>query len=358
RGPVSLGRLLGKSAGAVRISARRSMCWPEAGPVQSSPAIRPHPALSLSPQCIAVPDVFTLVGKTGTGDANLTAADLLPLCTGVLLYLSDPVGTCTAVKGGQWAGQVRAFLASFSNGNPAAGPTPEKVAELWLRTPKTPLCCSATVSGQVAADMAGQVLVMVGYHALLGDCFHALPPPHYFLGYIFRRYGNESQNLTLDGLTALMGQLAVGEEDQHTDHHHDEALCLRPSDLLEIYGLDPAAGISSSDFTNLSPALIQQQISGACSIPQQRYLYGSLATLVICLCALFGITLLLCTTCASAYPYVIQGFVSLAVGSLTGDLLAVLGGLYAFFLLEKFFSILGQEEQQVRGWGREVGPFG
>ncbi|XP_067416239.1 zinc transporter ZIP4 [Emydura macquarii macquarii] len=418
-------------------------------------------------KCIAGPDVFTLVGRTGTGDANLTAAELLPLCAGVLLYLTDPAATCAAVKGGQWAGETRAFITSFSSGNPAAGPTPEKVAELLggLREnyrdadrhqpcldARRVLEASAEVSGRVAPEVAGRVLVTVAYRALLGDCFHALPPPHYFLGYIFHRYGNHSQNLTLDGLTALMGRLAVGSEEEHADHNHDDAaptdhlheesapapqanhtdpedplaprhsgaagrlrrslpgqgepddpslvwdkLCLSPSHLLEIYGLDPAAGISGPDFTGLSPALIQQQLSGACAIRQQsapdgrltvaeRYLYGSLATLLICLCALVGIALLLCATCASVYPYVIQGFISLAVGSLTGDavlhlipqflglhahaseghahgaeevgtrdatwkLLAVLGGLYAFFLLEKFFSVLGHEDQEEKAGG-------
>lgn len=56
-------------------------------------------------------------------------------------------------------------------------------------------------------------------------------------------------------------------------------------------------------------------------LPFPEYLYGSLATLAICLCALFGIVLLLCTACIGAYQYVIQVFVSLAVGSLTGDAL-------------------------------------
>uniref|UniRef100_A0A8C3P9T8 Zinc transporter ZIP4 n=1 Tax=Chrysemys picta bellii TaxID=8478 RepID=A0A8C3P9T8_CHRPI len=344
------------------------------------------------------------------------------LGAGVLLYLTDPAATCAAVRGGQWVAEAGAFLTSFSSGNPAAGPTAEKVAEL--------LGGITAVSGRVAADVAGRVLVTVTYHVLLGDCFHALPPPHYFLGYIFRRYGNESQNLTLAGLTTLMGQLALGPEDEHTDHHHDDErplswlralgrgglrsvawvpptpsvtphlcfqMCLSPGDLLEIYSLDPDAGISGPDFTSLSPALLQQQLSGACSVPHlsapgnrlteaERYIYGSLATLVICLCALLGIVLLLCTACASAYPYVIQGFVSLAVGSLTGDallhlipqflglhshadeghahgaeeagtrdtiwkLLAVLGGIYVFFLLEKFFSLCVLLRQEEAGGG-------
>uniref|UniRef100_A0A8C3XKT6 Uncharacterized protein n=1 Tax=Chelydra serpentina TaxID=8475 RepID=A0A8C3XKT6_CHESE len=326
----------------------------------------PAPALPLSPQCLSVPDVFTLVGKAGTGDANLTAAELPQLGAGVLLYLTDPAATCAAVRGGQWAAQAGAFRTSRRC---HLAPTLS-----WLR-----LQASAAVSDRVAADVAGRVLVIVTYHVLLGDCFHPLPPPHYFLGYIFRRYGNESQNLTLAGEARIrvgLGSVAWVPPPWSVTHHLCFQMCLSPGDLLEIYSLAPDTGISGPDFTGLSPALIQQQLSGACSVLHlsvpgarltvaERYIYGSLATLVICLCALFGIVLLLCTACASAYPYVIQGFVSLAVGSLTGDLLAVLGGIYAFFLLEKFFSVLGGDEHEVCGGdggrgqlGREMGHFG
>ncbi|XP_073412639.1 zinc transporter ZIP4 isoform X3 [Dendrobates tinctorius] len=118
-----------------------------------------------------------------------------------------------------------------------------------------------------------------------------------------------------------------------------------------------------------------------------EYIYASIATLIVCLCALFGIVVLLCSACTAAYQYIIQFFVSLAVGSLTGDailhlipqflglhshsetdghahsqeedrthiwkLLAVLGGLYAFFLLEKIFGLLikheGDEDNEGHG---------
>ncbi|XP_029442300.1 zinc transporter ZIP4-like, partial [Rhinatrema bivittatum] len=175
-------------------------------------------------------------------------------------------------------------------------------------------------------------------------------------------------------------RLNVSERETHTTSW--DTMCFSPAEILEIYRINPVMGISASDFTQLSPALIQQQLSSACRAghlnPEpsgklstaEKYLYGTISTLIICLCSVFGITLLLCTTCISAYQYIIQLFVSLAVGSLTGDailhlipqflglhshahgdhpaedrtntwkLLAVLGGLYAFFVLEKFFSIL------------------
>jgi len=49
------------------------------------------------------------------------------------------------------------------------------------------------------------------------------------------------------------------------------------------------------------------------------YLYGSLATLLICLCAIFGLLLLGCASYSAASHYIIQTFLSMAVGALTGD---------------------------------------
>lgn len=194
-----------------------------------------------------------------------------------------------------------------------------------------------------------------------------------------------------------------GSEEQDVHQNIWDTVCLNPGDIFKIYGIDSAVGITRPDFTRLSPALVQQQLSKACTASRnvpaegrlttaEKYIYGSLATLVVCLCALFGIVVLLCTACISAYQYVIQTFVSLAVGSLTGDamlhliprflglhshshgegnahhhhgaeghdhlwkLLAVLGGLYLFFLLEKFFTLLGHsrdEEASESGKGHQ-----
>ncbi|XP_035169594.1 zinc transporter ZIP4-like, partial [Oxyura jamaicensis] len=102
-----------------------------------------------------------------------------------------------------------------------------------------------------------------------------------------------------------------------------------------------------------------------------EYLYGSLATLVICLASLVGAVVVLCSRCPRTHHYVLQLLLALAVGTLTGDallhllpqflqlhshaagahahaagaegtwqLLAVLGGLYGFFLLEALLGIL------------------
>ncbi|XP_043923656.1 zinc transporter ZIP4 [Protopterus annectens] len=174
------------------------------------------------------------------------------------------------------------------------------------------------------------------------------------------------------------------QDGEHSEIHIWNSTCFSAEELTKIYHVKNETGISRTEFADISSALVQQLLSGACSLTQtspptasdltdaEKYIYGTIATFIICLFALFGITVLLCTTCSSMYQYVIQFFVSLAVGSLTGDsvlhlipkflglhghsedgndhssedkiytwkLLSLLGGLYAFFLLEKLFDIL------------------
>ncbi|XP_032079387.1 zinc transporter ZIP4 [Thamnophis elegans] len=484
-------------------------------------------------KCLSSANVFELVGKTASGEVNLTSAELLTFSAGLVFYFSDPADACEAMAKKRWVAEVHDFQNKFFNGSPLAGPNREKVARQMLLIQKNAksikkeepcaemdeiLNRSASVTPRVASKPARQVLAFLSYHVLRGGCFRALPHQHYFLDYIFQHYSNATHNLTLAGLTKLMVQLEVGpgrkdgghdhghdhdghdhthdghdhdghdhthdghdhsdhghdghthddhdhdhknathgghDHDDHSDHHHGnetghhhgnetghhhgnetghhhgnetahhhmephgnrsspvrskrspaevqeqhdvhqniwDTVCLSPADIFKIYEIDDAVGISRPDFTRLSPALVQQKLSKACTAPRkvpeegrlttaEKYIYGSLATLVVCVCALFGIVVLLCTTCIGAYQYVIQTFVSLAVGSLTGDamlhlipkflglhshahtegdahlhhgpeandklwkLLAVLGGLYLFFLLEKFFTLLGHSHEE------------
>lgn len=112
-----------------------------------------------------------------------------------------------------------------------------------------------------------------------------------------------------------------------------------------------------SGLARLSPALVQQILSGACTgtadshasdgltttesrcgrgfsppprwlcltpplpLGPPEFLYATLANVLITLTALIGIVMLLCTSCTDVFQLVIQFCVSLAVGSLTGDAL-------------------------------------
>ncbi|XP_036809361.1 zinc transporter ZIP4-like isoform X2 [Oncorhynchus mykiss] len=275
------------------------------------------------------------------------------------------------------------------------------------------------------------------YHALQGDCMtaRALPEEDYFLDFIFNSFG--SDNITIHELEGLMKSLQLGgihEEDHdhrdqkghHNDHGHDdhvdhdhsdhstvsrgrggrsggdafrtsheegyhhrnisswELTCFSPEELIKIHGLN-GSSLSRSDVARLSPALVQQLLSGACNSispptgpldqlsTTEKFVYASIANLLICLAALVGVMVLLCTSCSSVFQLVIQFCVSLAVGSLTGDallhllpmflglhvhsegtdhshseevpdyickILVMMAGIYCFYLMETIFSII------------------
>ncbi|XP_059528551.1 zinc transporter ZIP4 isoform X2 [Myotis daubentonii] len=268
-------------------------------------------------------------------------------------------------------------------------------------------------AGAGAPGSPGSVVAALLDHVQNGSCIHALPTPQYFVDFVFRQHQGDTPNITLDELAALMQHLGVGgtavsHGDHSDDHHHHplrkrahrapsnsstsvwDTVCLNARDVMAVYGLPEQTGVSPEAWALLSPALLQQQLSGACS-PQpshpaqdqlsqaEKYLYGSLATLLICLASVFGLLLLICTTCSRATHYVIQAFLGLAVGALTGDallhltpkvlglhqhgghsvlggdhddhstqpiwrLLVALGGLYTFFLFEKLCDLLLPQE--------------
>ncbi|XP_044514268.1 zinc transporter ZIP4 [Gracilinanus agilis] len=382
-------------------------------------------------KCITVENVLALGGQSSV----LHSRDVARFCAGMALYLSDPEGTCAAIQGGSWGSQADSLLHSLASaGAHYANILNRLLQQIQGHYPEgTGHGESCMDTHQILEEAAGapgpegqgpsRALAAVLDHILAGSCFHVLPSPQYFIDFIFRLHGNESRNLTLSELQALMSQLRVGREAEvhHHDnkeahHHHREhslegrtrhqprspqraqaghpdsvwdTLCLSGSDVLEVYGLSEDDGVSPDAWAQLSPALLQQQLSGACLsvhvIPHEklsvsaRYLYGSLAILIICLASVFGLVVVFCASCKDVSHYVIQTFLGLAVGSLTGDavlhlipkvlgqhshaeatehqgpelvwrLLGLLGGLYAFFLLENLFNILlprdSEEEEE------------
>ncbi|XP_060915114.1 zinc transporter ZIP4 [Labrus mixtus] len=281
----------------------------------------------------------------------------------------------------------------------------------------------------------GAVLGRVLYHALLGRCFisRSLPEESFFLDYILDHVG--SQNFTVWDLEALMKSLKIGSKETHEhghedhdqehdqeheqEHAHDhgglrrrkrsshehheghetnvtsDQLCLTAKELVLIYGLadnsSASSGLGRSGLARLSPALVQQILSGACAhthepltpdglTKTERYIYATIANLLITLTSMFGIFLLLCTSCTSMFQLSIQFCISLAVGSLTGDaflhllpvflglhshsdegdshdghqeetpdyiykMLVLLSGIYYFYLMETIFSLVAYKNK-------------
>ncbi|XP_016896402.1 zinc transporter ZIP4 [Cynoglossus semilaevis] len=308
----------------------------------------------------------------------------------------------------------------------------------------------ADIMAEVNASLPGQqqevgaVLGRVLYHALRGHCFigHSLPEESFFLDYIVGHVGSE--NFTIEELKALMRSLNIGLTDEHEHHegehehhegehehhedghaHHDHSggrrrkrrslhlnegqerngtwdqRCFSAEELVLILGkaADNSSVLGRSDLARLSPALVQQILSGACTdntkpvkpdglTVTERYLYATLANVIITLTSMFGIVLLLCTSCTSVFQYCIQFCISLAVGSLTGDallhllpmflglhvhsdnegghhdhtqsphthqeeipdyiykMLVVMAGIYYFYLMETIFSLVTYKENR------------
>uniref|UniRef100_A0A8C9WVJ7 Zinc transporter ZIP4/12 EF-hand domain-containing protein n=1 Tax=Sander lucioperca TaxID=283035 RepID=A0A8C9WVJ7_SANLU len=250
----------------------------------------------------------------------------------------------------------------------------------------------------------GAVLGRVLYHALQGHCFisHSLPEESFFLDFIIDRLGSE--NFTVGDLEAVMRSLNLGPDHEHENQHQNEhsdhnysgfrwrkrsaghegnttwdQFCFSAKELVLIYGLadnsSASSGLGRTDLARLSPALLQQILSGACAditepptpdglTKAERYLYATIANIVITLASMFGIVVLLCTSCTNVFQLCIQFCISLAVGSLTGDallhlipmvsetfkaeeipdyiykILVLIAGIYYFYLMETIFSLI------------------
>ncbi|XP_034524695.1 zinc transporter ZIP4 [Ailuropoda melanoleuca] len=386
------------------------------GSLLNTLADRVHCANGPCGKCLSVDDALALgrPEKPGLpGVPVLERRHIARLSAAAALYLSDPEGTCTDVRAGRWATRADHLLALLEGPKALTPGLSRLLQRIQAQAAGGPAAEEACVDlpqlleeaeGAGAPSSPGPVLAALLDHVSSGSCFSALPTPQYFVDFVFRQHSGETPNITLAELEALMQRLGIGRvaemHSDHSDHGHLrdganrqgpvplatsnsssslwDTVCLSASEVMAVYGLSEQAGVTPESWVQLSPALLQQQLSGACS-PQpspptqdqlsqaERYLYGSLATGLICLCAIFGLLLVSCASCSAASHYIIQTFLSMAVGALTGDavlhltpkvlglhthsgeglgpqttwrLVAMLGGLYVFFLFEKLFNLL------------------
>lgn len=401
-------------------------------------AARVHCSSGPCGKCLSVEDLLALgqpEGPRPTPVSVLEPEHIPRLSAAAALYLSDPEGTCEDIRAGRWASQADRLLALLEGPEALVPGLSRLLRRIQVRTTGLPSAEEACVDlpwlldqavGAGAPGSPGPVLAALLDHVQNGSCIHALPSPQYFVDFVFRQHRGDTPNITLDELAALMQHLGVGgtaashgdhgdDHHHHHDHHdhHDhhlrkraplappnsssssvwDTVCLNARDVMAVYGLPEQTGVSPEAWALLSPALLQQQLSGACG-PQpshpvqdqlsqaEKYLYGSLATLLICLASVCGLLLLICSACSRATHYVIQTFLGLAVGALTGDaflhltpkvlglhqhgghselggddhedhgaqpiwrLLVALGGLYTFFLFEKLCDLLMPQDPE------------
>ncbi|CAK6949363.1 zinc transporter ZIP4 [Scomber scombrus] len=391
-------------------------------------------------------------GETETGkereNFTISVSEFTAVAAGYVLYLASPGLVCTAVRQGRWGEETEHFLHKITHGEhheeSESHHNHEHIDIHGIETVLQELhshyepadsesCVKAndimTEVGTPSADQrqpVGAVLGRVLYHALLGHCFsQSLPNESFFLDYIIDRLGSE--NFTVGDLKDLMSSLNLGPKlDEHEHHHNDEHAdhdhsigrrrkrssherheghetnttweqrCFSAEELVLIYSLaenrSASSGFGRSDLAQLSPALVQQILSGACTniiepltpdelTKTERYLYATLANVVITLASMFGIVVLLCTSCTKLFQLCIQFCISLAVGSLTGDallhllpmflglhvhsadssrhshhsheeetpdyiykMLVLMAGIYYFYLMETIFSLITHKE--------------
>uniref|UniRef100_A0A3Q1MM29 Zinc transporter ZIP4 n=1 Tax=Bos taurus TaxID=9913 RepID=A0A3Q1MM29_BOVIN len=371
--PVHLLTLLSSGQGALDRVAL--------GGLLNTLAARVHCADGPCGKCLSVDDALALGRPEQPGAPSgqvLEPRHIARLSAAAALYLSDPAGTCAEVRAGRWAARADQLLVLLESSQALSVALTRLLQQIQARAAGQPTSQQACVdlpqllgeaAGIGAPGSPGPVLAALLGHVWSGACFHALPTPQYFVDFVFRQFSPSAR--------AAPRQPHPGERWGPMD-------CSGAQDIMAVYGMSEQAGVTPDDWARLSPALLQQQLSGACSpqptLPTQDhweggahcppcpgYLYGSLATLLICLCSLLGLLLLSCASCSTTSHYIIQAFLSMAVGALTGDallhlmpkvlglhthdgedhgfqptwhLLAVLGGLYAFFLFERLFNLL------------------
>ncbi|XP_043073008.1 zinc transporter ZIP4-like [Puntigrus tetrazona] len=373
-------------------------------------------------KCLSVEHLRQLLGSYSSSQ-GLQMEDFFTVAPGCCLFLSAPLEACRAIREGRWGEEAHHFIQmilghdnSTSSLNEISATEYEGLEQLFDEMEKyyqpdtLESCLSLKDILKESADQHVEldaVFANILYHALRGDCMRALvlPEQEYFLDYIFSHFA--SDNLTLHDFEKLLKMLNLGGEehgrdDDHTDDkphrsgrtprqsHQDDrhsnsswdTMCFSAEDFLRIYRLN-SSSLTRDQFTQLGPALVQQVLSGSCSdiasahvtpdslSTAERYGYATLANVIICLMAMFGIVVLLFSRCTQVFQMCIQFCISLAVGSLTGDALlhllpaflglhtheeghnheeekldyiykplVVIGGIYVFYLMETIFAII------------------
>ncbi|XP_075775932.1 zinc transporter ZIP12 [Pelodiscus sinensis] len=268
--------------------------------------------------------------------------------------------------------------------------------------------------------------------ALQGVCLGKthLPSPDFFVKYIFNSLNssNELQVTEIDQLLSRLrdgrtcntnGQMNKGRRHGMTvrdveyfkipitsrqtngenisGYHEDnenradwDQACFTASELMKIFLQNNSSSISKEHFKEISPAIIQQLLSCSCQLTEskqtklppttlEKYGYSTVAVLLITIGSMFGTTLIFFNSCQEIYTLILQLFVGLAVGTLSGDallhlipqilglhkhevqemehiyegkeyvwkMLGMIGGIHGFFLIEKcFFLLVSPSDQQ------------
>ncbi|XP_064644190.1 metal cation symporter ZIP14-like isoform X2 [Lineus longissimus] len=131
--------------------------------------------------------------------------------------------------------------------------------------------------------------------------------------------------------------------------------CYNSEQLLTTFGVNHSVGMNYVKFQELCPALIQQQVSKACTTDKtatkaritaaESYGYGTLSVFIISLMALLGAILIPCFG-SNVYKLMMALFIALAVGTMCGDAL--------LHLIPMATGLHGHEEGDDHGHGGTI----
>ncbi|KAM6448771.1 LOW QUALITY PROTEIN: zinc transporter ZIP12 [Liasis olivaceus] len=199
-------------------------------------------------------------------------------------------------------------------------------------------------------------------HTTLGAAH--LPSPEFFMKYIFTSL-NSAKELHVTATDQLLSMLWAGKscstsiQTQHGKARRDaeyqnipittrpkkgnaidrywedtadwQQACFSANELVKIFLHESHLLISTEHFQQMSQVIIQQLLSYSCKLkksvkvkplptPLEKYVYSALAVLLITAGSMFGTALILFSSCQE-YTLLLQVFVALAVGTLSGDAL-------------------------------------
>ncbi|KAJ8050688.1 Zinc transporter ZIP12 [Holothuria leucospilota] len=171
-----------------------------------------------------------------------------------------------------------------------------------------------------------------GHDHAAGD--HSTHSQHDHSGHNHRRKRRVAQ------IVSRENRQTHSHDHDHSSHEHDVSnvtrveevahMCFTAEEIFHSHGFHPEDGLDADGFKEVCPAILQQQLSGACShktdshteskVGASAYLYGTLCVFVVSLCAIAG-GLLIPLLKEEYKEIIISMLIAMAVSTLSGDAL-------------------------------------